>query len=150
MSLNVKPSDLVTLLERISPVSQAAATVTTGYVDMANFEALKATIVTGVLGASATVDAKLQQATSSGGAGVKDVPNSSITQLVKASNDNNEAIINCQDEDLDSAGGFRFVRLSITVGTAASLIAAVVEGYGGRFQPAAHKATMVQAVVAGS
>lgn len=144
MGLNVKPSAIATLLERFPPISQGAATVTTGWVDMSNYEALLAIIVTGVLGASATLDAKLEQATSSGGAGAKNVANSLITQLVKASNDNNEVMISCQDEDLDSAGGFRWVRLSITVGTAASLMSAVLLGFGARFQPAAHKATMVQ------
>jgi hypothetical protein len=38
----------------------------------------------GVLGASATVDAKLQQATDNSGTGVKDVTGKAITQLVKA------------------------------------------------------------------
>jgi hypothetical protein len=143
---NTKPSDLITLLERISPISQAAATVTTGWVDAGKFESLLAAIQTGVLGAAATVDAKLQQATSSAGAGAKDVTGSAITQLVKATNDNNEVLINCQTERLDVAGGFRYVRLSVTVGTAASLIAAQLYGVGARYQPEAHKATMVQAL----
>jgi hypothetical protein len=48
-------------------------------------------IILGVLGAAATVDAKLQQATDTSGTGAKDISGKAITQLVKASNDNNEA-----------------------------------------------------------
>ncbi len=141
---NVRPSDAITLLDRLPPVSQGAATVTTGWIDVSKFEALMAVIQTGVLGASATLDAKFEQATSAAGAGAKDVTGSAITQLVKASNDNNEVIMSVQDEQLDSAGGFRWVRLSVTVGTAASLIAAVVYGVGARYAPETHKATVVQ------
>jgi len=144
MGLNVKPSSIMTLLDCLNPLSQAAATVTTGWIDMSAYESLLALVSLGVMGASGTVDAKLEQATSSGGAGVKDVPTSPITQLVKASNDNNQVMIECQDEQLDAANGFRWVRLSVTVGTAASLLAGYVFGFGARFQPAAQKATVVQ------
>jgi hypothetical protein len=144
MTMAVRPSALMTLLDQVSPVSQAAGTVTTAWVDALLYETLFAFIQAGVLGAAATLDAKLEQATTVGGAGAKNVTGSLITQLVKASNDNNQVCINCQDEDLDSAGGFRFVRLSLTVGTAASLIAASLWGFAARYQPAAHKNTLVQ------
>jgi len=42
-------------------------TVTTGWVSVANFQALVASIQTGALGTSATLDAKLQQALDSAG-----------------------------------------------------------------------------------
>jgi hypothetical protein len=66
--------------------------------------------MTGVLGAAATVDAKLQQATDNAGAGVKDVTGKAITQLVKAADDNKQAEINLKQEDLDFANGFKFFR----------------------------------------
>jgi|SRR5438094_994042 len=143
---NILSSDVATLIERISPVSQAAGTVTTGWIDASKFDAFLAEIQTGVLGVAATVDAKLQQATDSGGTGAKDVTNKAITQLVKATNDNNEVAINCRAEELDINNGFKFFRLSITVGAAASLIAAEVFGLSARHQPATAKATFVQAV----
>lgn len=141
---NTRPSDLFTLLDVLDPISQGAATVTTGYIDMKTFEALMAVIHTGVMGASGTLDAKLQQATSAAGANVKDVSGSAITQVVKATGDNKQVIITCQDEQLDSAGGFEWVRLSITIGTAASLISAEVYGLGARYQPQTQKATVAQ------
>ena len=93
---------------------------------MANAERLLAIIQTGTLGTSATVDAKLQQATDASGTGVKDITGKALTQIVKASGDAKQAQINLRTEELDTNGGFAFVRLSLTVGTAASLVSAVV------------------------
>lgn len=146
-TFNAKLSEHLAVVERLSPVSQAAATVTTGWVSMKDAKRLIAIIVTGVLGAAATVDAKLQQATDTSGTGAKDISGKAITQLVKASNDNNEAVINLADDELDIANGFNSVRLSLTVGTAASLISAVLMT-GTSFEPASdfNKATVVQVV----
>ena len=143
---NEKPSEGLAVLATIDPISQGAGTVTTGWVDQSQFLAVMALIQTGVLGASATVDAKIQQATSSAGAGAKDVTGKAITQIVKASGDNKQALISLKEADLDTEGGFRYVRLSITVGTAASLISATLFGALPRYQPVAHQAAMVQAV----
>lgn len=121
-------SENLAILATLDPVSQAAATVTSGWVDARKFAMISALIATGVLGASATLDAKLQQATDSGGTGSKDVTGKALTQIVKASGDAKQAIINCRPEDLDVDNGFCFVRLSVTVGTAASLIFAAVLG----------------------
>ena len=144
MYLNQKPSEMLAILATIDPISQGAGTVTTGWVDAGQFFALEAIIQTGVLGASATLDGKLQQATDSGGTGVKDVTGKAITQIVKATGDNKQAIINMKGADLDVEGGFRYVRLSLTVGTAASLISAVLQGCMPRMAPVSHQAGTVQ------
>lgn len=78
------------------------------------------------MGASATLDAKVQQAQDAIGTGAKDVTGKSITQIVKATGDNKQALINFKPEDLDNTNNFGFVRLSLTVGTAASIIAATL------------------------
>jgi len=146
MFTNQKPSEALGLLATIDPVSQGAGTVTTGWVDQSMYFAVMAVIQTGVLGASATVDAKIQQATDNSGTGVKDVTGKAITQIVKASGDNKQAIINMKEADLDTEGGFRYVRLSITVGTAASLVAAQLYGAIPRFMPASNQAGTVQVI----
>ncbi|MCC6630277.1 MAG: hypothetical protein IT340_23085 [Chloroflexi bacterium] len=147
MSLNVRPNQRQTILATIDPVSQGAGTVTTGWVSMRDVPALQAILQTGVLGASATVDAKLQQATDSGGTGAKDVTGSSITQLTKAgSDDNKQVVINMRGDALDVTNSFTHVRLSVTVGTAASLIAAMVLGVDAHYQPIAAKASVKQVV----
>lgn len=144
---NAKVSEVMSLLATFDPISQAAATVTTGWVSMADMDRLLAILQTGVLGASATVDAKLQQAKDSGGTGVKDITNKAITQIVKASGDNKQALINLNQSDLDVTGGFYYVRLSITVGVAASQIAASLLGIPS-YEPAApfNQAAVVQVV----
>jgi hypothetical protein len=145
---NAKITEQLALLATIDPVSQAAGTVTTGWLSAAAFERFMASIRTGVLGASATVDAKLQQATDSSGTGVKDVTGKAITQIVKASGDNKQAIINLRAEELDTNGGFGYFRLSITVGTATSLITAEVWGGVAKNLPASaqNQAGVVQIV----
>ena len=148
MNPNLKFSEGHAILATLDPVSQGAATVTTGWVSMALFHSLAAIIQTGVLGASATLDAKLQQATTSGGAGAKDITGKAITQVVKASGDSKQVVIEMRDTDLDAANGFSYVRLSVTVGTAASLINAILLGFHPVYNPASayNQAGVVQLV----
>lgn len=125
---NAKLSELLALLATYEPAAVAASTVTTGWVPMAKVAALMAVLQTGVMGASGTIDAKLQQATDAAGTGAKDVTGKAIVQLVKATGDAKQVLINLKPEELDVANGFAFVRLSITVGTAASLLGAQIWG----------------------
>lgn len=145
---NAKGSELLSVLATIDPAAQAAGTITTGWIAVANHHGLLALIQTGVLGTSATVDAKLQQAADSTGTSAKDITGKAITQIVKASGDNKQALINVRPEDLDTVNGFGFVRLSVTVGVAASQTAAQVLGINGRELPAgtANQAAVVQVV----
>lgn len=145
---NVKMSEQLALLASIDPASQAAGTVATGWISAANFERFLATLQTGVLGASATVDAKLQQAKDSSGTGAKDITGKAITQIVKASGDNKQVEIDLRSDELDVNNGFSYFALSITVGTAASLIAAKVQGGMAKNDPAsALNATTVAQIV---
>ena len=107
---NAKASELLAVLATIDPVSQAAGTVTTGWISVANHHGLLAVIQTGVLGASATLDAKLQQATDSSGTSAKDITGKALTQIIKATGDNKQALINVKPEELDTVNGFGFVR----------------------------------------
>lgn len=146
--INLKPSQRVGIVGAVAPVSQAAGAVSTGWIDATTFHNFLAVIMSGVLGASATLDAKLQQATDNSGTSVKDVTGKSITQFVKASNDGNQATIDLKQEDLDFNNGFKFFRLTLTVGTAASLVSALVLGHDPRYGVATDNdaATVVQSV----
>ena len=143
---NAKASELLAILATIDPASQAVGTATTGWVSVANHHGLLAVLQTGVLGASATLDAKLQQATDSSGTGAKDVSGKAITQIVKASGDTKQALINVKPEELDTVNGFGYVRLSMTVGVAASMTVAQLIGLNPRFAPAdaGNQAAVVQ------
>ena len=133
---NAKGSELLSILATLDPVSQAAGTVSTAWMPVANFHAFLAIVETGVLGASATLDAKIQQAQDGAGTGVKDVAGRAIVQIVKATGDNKQALINFKPDDLDNANGFAFVRLSLTVGVAASLVGGTLLGIHPRYAPA--------------
>ena len=112
----------------VDPDANAAGAITTAYVDMSKFRSAMAIILVGTLGTAATVDAKLVQATDSGGTGSKDITGKAITQLVKASNDDDQAIINVRSEELDVTNSFDFVALTYTTGTATSDGSAVLLG----------------------
>jgi len=145
---NVKATEQAAVLGEISPSSQAAGALTTAWVSAANFNKFLALIQTGVLGASATVDSKIQQAQDSSGTGAKDVTGAAITQIVKATGDNVQAEINLDPQQLDVANGFGYIQLSVTVGTAASLTAATLLGFTPRFAPASDwNATSVKQIV---
>ena len=148
MFTNSKASEMLAILATIDPASQSAGSATTGWASVANHHGLLAVVQTGVLGTLATVDAKLQQATDSTGAGAKDVAGRAIIQIVKATGDNKQALINVKPEELDTVNGFGFVRLSLTVGVAASQTAAQVLGVNPRELPAnaGNQAAVVQIV----
>ena len=147
-SQNTRFSERAALLAVINPVSQGAGTANSGWIPVALFDRIVAELMVGAFGASATVDAKFQQATSAAGAGAKDITGKAITQLLAAGGNNRQAIVEVSETDLDTNGGFAFVQFSVTVGTAATLIAASVKGVNPRYQPAsAYNATSVAQVV---
>ena len=145
---NSKASEMLAVLATIDPASQAAGALSTGWVSVANHLGFLAVVQTGVLGTSATVDAKLQQALDNAGTGAKDISGKAITQIVKATGDNKQALINIKPEELDTVNGFGFVRVTVTVGVAASITSAQLLGVNPRFAPAdaANQAAVVQVI----
>ena len=142
-------SERLAVVGVVNPDAAAAGTQTTGWIDMSVHPQILAIVFAGALGANATIDAKLQQATTAGGAGAKDVPGKAITQLTQAGVDrsNKQAQINLRAEELDMNGGFGFVRLSLTVATATSDAGAVVLASGARYGPPPPAATVVETVL---
>lgn len=137
MNLNLKASEQVAVVGSIDPDAYAASTVTTGWIAAKNFHEFLAIVQVGTLGASATVDAKLQQASDGAGTGVKDITSKAITQLTQAgTDDDKQALINLRPSDLDVDNSFTHFRLSITVGVAASDAGGIVLGVGPRTGPA--------------
>src|SRR5947209_12267700 len=98
----------------LDPVSQGAATVTTGGVDMSKFERVMFVVMVGAV-TTGTVDAKLQESATSGGT-YTDISGASITQITTS---NKIATLEIKATQLSA--GKAFVRLSLTVGTAATL-----------------------------
>lgn len=133
---NLLPSQRAAVVGVINPASLGIGAVSTAWIAMKNYESLLALIKTGILGAAATLDAKFEQATDSGGSGVKDVTGKAIAQLVKATNDDDQAEINLRADELDVNGGFDHVRLTVTVAAAASFADATVWAFDPHYGPA--------------
>lgn len=133
-SMNALGTEHIGLRGVINPVSQGVGSVSTGWIAAADYANFVAALQVGALGASATVDAKLEQAQNGSGTGAKDITGKAITQLTKASTDDNkQAFINLKPEELDIANNFTHFRLTVTVATAACLISAQVLGLTRRY-----------------
>lgn len=115
------PSEEVALVDAIDPDAYGEGAVSTAYIAAKNFHSFMATVYAGTMASNHTLDAKIQQATTSGGGSVKDLTGASITQLTAAGTDSDkQAIIQFRTQDLDVANGFDFVRLTLTLASTAS------------------------------
>lgn len=119
-------SEVLQPLVNIGAVSTSGAT-NSSWVDVSNCSRFAAIIITGLIAAGGTMNAKLTQATSSGGAGAKDITGKAIAALADTA-DNQNFIIDVRADELDVNGGFKFVRIELTGAVAASLIAAILLG----------------------
>lgn len=130
-------SEKVALVGVIDPDATAAGTVTSGWIAAKDFYNFMAVVYAGTLGTSATIDAKLEQATDSSGTGAKDITGKAITQLTQAGSDSDkQAIINLRHGEMDIGNDFDYFRLSITVGTATSDVGGAVYGVDPSYGPA--------------
>lgn len=132
---NTLPSEVAAVVATIDPDAYGTGEELSDAIDMSKIDQILAIVMAGTLGASATLDAKLTQATTSGGT-YKDITGKAITQLVKATDDDKQALINCRADELDIDNDYRWVKLSMTVGTATSDAGALVLGLGERYGPA--------------
>ena len=146
---NLLGSEKVALLGVVSPASLAAQAHVSSWIPVSGYENILVIVQTGVLGAAATVDVKLRQATTAAGAGAKDITGKAITQLTKDDHDNAQVMLNVRQEQFDVSNGYDHVGVTITVAEAASLGSAVILGLGPRYGPASlGNATSVAQVVA--
>lgn len=143
---NSRPSEEIALVASVNPGSLSVGNSDSGWVSMGNFMLMLAVLATGVLGASATMDMKFQQATDANGTNAKDVPGKAIAQVVKATGDNKQVLLNLRSSDLDVEGGFSFIRIRVATGTAASAAAALLFGCSARIGEASpmNAASVVQ------
>jgi len=146
---NAKGSEQLAILATVDPSNQAAGVANSGWISLSGYHSLLALIETGVLATGSTVDAKLQQATDGNGTGAKDITGKAITQLTQAANGaSRQVLINLRSEELDVNAGFAYVRLVVTVGTAAAYTAAQLLGMNPRYEPAdgANQSAVAQVV----
>jgi len=138
MMSNTLPSEVAAIVATIDPDAYTATNYLSDAIDMSKLDQILAVIMNGTLGSSATVAAKLTQATASGGT-YKDITGKAITNLTQVSPDasDKQALINCRADELDIDNGYRWVKLDVTIGVATSDFGAVVFGFGVRYGPAA-------------
>jgi len=137
MNPNELASEGVAIGATIDPDVLTATAFTSDWMSMADFENAMAIVMVGTLGSSATVDAKLLQATDASGTGSKDITGKAITQLTEAGTDSDkQAIINCRSEELDLANDFDHIALWIDVNVASSDGAGILLGLNARYKPA--------------
>lgn len=128
MFSNLNLSSRIAMLGGVSPRAAAVGTVSTPWLDMQMLFAVMVLISIGAFGNAATVDAQIEQATDGNGANAKPIPGSQITQLVAAGGNDRQAQIDLRQEDFDKNAGLRFFRVTVTVGGAATQLAAMVLG----------------------
>ena len=140
MSYTERFSEGAELLYRLAPVSVASgAEVFTTYVHLEGFHRAIVKIAVGVMAGGSTIDAQLHQDYAAAGGGApKHVAGKLITQLTQASGDSGSTVlIELRSEELDVDGGFDWIALGYTVGTAASLMAIEIWGLEPRYRPVA-------------
>lgn len=129
------PSERVALVATVDPDANATGAFTSDYVNMEEFHSALAVVMAGVIAASGTLDAKLVQATSATGASSKDITSKAITQIDTGSNDK-QMLINVKTDEMDVAGGFSFLALTMTHTTAGGDAAGLILGFDCRHAPA--------------
>lgn len=134
--MNKLPSEQAAVVATIDPDAYAAGAELSDAIDMSKFESIQAILMLGTMVTDCTADFKLTQATTSGGT-YKDVTGKAATQLTEAGTDSDkQAVINCRREDLDIDNGYRYVKMSLTLGTAGSDAGAIALGHNASIEPA--------------
>lgn len=124
------PSERAGVVATIDPDANTAATYVSDWVDMSKYPVVLAIILAGELGTSATLNAKLRQAKDGSGTDAKDISGKAIAELTEAGSDaDKQVLINVREDELDTANGFGFVALSMTIGVATSDAGAVLLGF---------------------
>jgi hypothetical protein len=122
---NQRLSEVVAVVSTLDPVTMANVEKTTDWVDVGAFESVMFILLLGDM-ASETIDFKLEQATSTGGAGKKDLVAATQLAASAAANDGAQVILETRAEELDHANAFRYVRGRAITGGATGGPAAIV------------------------
>lgn len=127
MFTNALPSELVSVAAAVDPDAYGTGAVSSGYVDMSDYESIMAVALAGTLGSSATLDLKLQSAVAASSG--TDISGKAITTLTQAGTDSDkQAIVNFRRSEINIDSAHRYVKAVQTVGTATSDAATIILG----------------------
>jgi hypothetical protein len=137
-------NEFVQPLAKLDPASQTTAQ-STGWVDVSGHARIAALLMVGAIASTGTLNAKLEAATSSGGAGAADITGKAIAAQADTA-DNLLHVIDLDVSELNTQNqAFTHVRLTVTPATAATIFGAVLVGYAPRHLPVAQ--TLYSSVV---
>jgi hypothetical protein len=89
----------------------------------------------GAIATNGTCDIAISQATDGSGTGAKDVV--AATQLTQAGTDSNkQVVLQCRADQLDLAGGFRYIAVEVVTAVAATIAGAALIGFNPAYGPA--------------
>lgn len=133
--MGTKPSERAAIVATIDPASLTANTYLSDWVDASKFDDLMAVILLGAIATNGTFNAKLIQSKVSAGSDPIDIDGKAVTELTAAGSDSNKQVaINLNGAEMTP--GYRYVALSVTTATAATLGGAVVLGFNPNYGPA--------------
>ena len=133
MNTAIRLSEMLGVVATIDPDANTAAAYIGDEIDMSKWTRVLFIIQTGVLGTSATVDFIVNGgASSNAGSHATAVTGKLITQLVKASNDDDQVLLEVTAEEC-AAQGLNFIEGTMTVGTATSDCSMVAIGLRGDY-----------------
>lgn len=132
----IRASERVAVIGTIDPDAYTAAAYNTDVIDMQKFERVLFLVLAGDLGSSATLDFVVKGDAAAGGSFTETVTGKVITQFTQAGTDSDkQAIVEVTAAEA-RAQGFRYLRGTLTIGTATSDAGVVVLGFDPRFNPA--------------
>ncbi|MCC7200953.1 MAG: hypothetical protein IT483_15705 [Gammaproteobacteria bacterium] len=133
--MQISAGERLAIVSTIDPVTVANSAATGDWVDMADYSNVVFIFATGDM-ASETIDAYIEEATTSGGAGAATLK--SATQLAANASTNDGAQIVVSVSAAELTAGFRYVRPCLVTGGATGGPAACVGlAYTARYQAAA-------------
>jgi hypothetical protein len=133
MDYTERLSEKLAVVACIDPDAYTATTYASDNVDMKYHRRVMFIVQAGDLGASATIDFKVQ-ASADGSTGWADLDGKAITQLTQAgTDDNKQAIVEVTAEGLPA--GKRYLRGYLTVGTATSDAGVIALADVSRYEP---------------
>ncbi len=125
--LNALPSETGAVVAVIDPDIMTQTAFLSGAVDMSKYDRIMGVVMVGTMVSTSTVNAELQEATTSGGS-YSAITGKAITQLTEAGGDSDkQAILNLRSDEMTV--GHRFVKLWIDVNTANTDGAGIVFGF---------------------
>lgn len=133
---NQRLSESLAVVSCIDPDANGAGAINGDVIDMKNFRRVLFIIMAGTLGASATLDWVLKGDTASGGSFSTTINGKSITQLTQAGTDDDKQVVVEVTAEEVAAQGFRYIRETLTVGTATSDAGTLALADFSRYSPA--------------